>query len=93
MALTQALQDERKRLLGELAKVDKAIQMFGGSAAKASAYRMTPIPRTPEASRVSKAAQGLRWAKQLKKGATAIAAAKKELADAQKALAASKKEK
>jgi hypothetical protein len=91
MSLITALHDERKRILADLARVDKALQMFGGSAGNAPSLRKTAATRSPEASRVSKAAQGLRWAKELKKGATAIAAAKKELQEAQAALAKSKK--
>jgi hypothetical protein len=97
MALSDVLQDERKRLLTDLAKVDRAIAIFGGGASsgKKSAPAATNgtrrAKRSSEATRVSKAAQGVRWARQLKKGPAAIAAAQKELKAAQKALADSKK--
>ena len=91
MSLITVLQEERKRILGDLARVDKALLMFGGRPTTTPSLRKTATTRTPEATRVSKAAQGLRWAKQLKKGPAAVAAAKKELEAAQKALAASKK--
>jgi hypothetical protein len=95
MAIIEVLGVERKRLLSELAKVDKAIEMFGGRASSGKRSSKATngtrrAKRSSEATRVSKAAQGVRWAKQLKKGPAAVAAAEKELAGAQRALAASK---
>ena len=90
MALIDVLHEERARIEAELDKVNDAIKRFGGQPAVKVSQRKT-AKRTPEATRVSKAAQGLRWAKQLKKGPAAVTAARKELEAAQKALAASKK--
>jgi len=91
MSLITALQDERKRILADLARVDKALQMFGGSAGNAPSLRKTAQTRSPEASAVSRAAQHLRWSRQRKEGKATIARAAEELKAAQAALAKSKK--
>jgi hypothetical protein len=84
MGILETLLQERKRLLAELAKIEKAIALFD--------ERGTGRPsRSAEMNAVSRTAQVLRWARERKEGKEAIAKASRALEAAKKRLAETKR--